>query len=286
MPAEEVRQMLKGRFGDFFIVRVEEMHRHVGQPVPPSRATNHTIIYLCEGEAHMRIGGERYTIQEEEMLVVAAGQVFSFDEHTPDKFNKGYLFHFNEQWLGAALGCQHLLDKFEFLDVYSNPRIRFDRHDASLLEGSLGDMHSFYIYDAANQLIPTFLMTVLTWMGNAYRPLFHRAAEPGRELTSRFLKLLQEHHVDKQRVTDYAALLHVTPNHLNKVVKETTSKSPTRWIDEAILLDAKVLLAQTLDPVGAVASAAGIGDASYFSRLFRKYEGMSPAEYRKMMRGE
>ena len=34
----------------------------------------------------------------------------------------------------------------------------------------------------------------------------------------------------------------------------------------------------TVDEVGA---AVGMGDANYFSRMFRKVEGISPREYRK-----
>ena len=291
MPAAEVRAMLPGQFNHFFIVRVEEMHRHVHRPVPPSRATNHTVIFLTDGEAHMHIGGERYTIQEDEMLVVAAGQVFSFDEYSPDKFNKGFLFHFDEQWLAASLGCKAMLDQLEFLDVYSNPRIRFDRLLGSWVLGTLNNIYGFYAVDHRgerdpHQLIPTQLTTLLAHMSAAYRPPFHQAPDTSRELTREFRRLLAEHHTVKQRVTDYAGLLHVTPNHLNKVVKETTSKSPTRWIDEAILLDAKVLLGQTALTVGEIAAAVGVEDASYFSRLFRKYEGMAPLAYRKGLRGE
>jgi AraC family transcriptional activator of pobA len=270
---------------------VEEVLRHVQRPAPPSRATNHTIIFLTDGEAHMHIGGERYTIQEDEMLVVAAGQVFSFDEYSPDKFNTGFLFHFDEQWLAASLGAKTMLDQLEFLDVYGNPRIRFDRLSGSEVLGTLNNIYSFFTVDHRgerdpHQLIPSQLATVLAQMSAAYRPPFHQAPDTSRELTSRFRRLLAEHHTVKHRVTDYAGLLHVSPNHLNKVVREITSRSPTRWIDEAILLDAKVLLGQTQLSVGEIAAAVGIEDASYFSRLFKKYEGMAPLEYRKRVRGE
>src|SRR5258707_5830564 len=139
--------MLPGHLNHFFIVRVEEMHRHVHRPVPPSRATNHTIIFLTDGAVHMYIGGERYTIQEDEMLVVAAGQVFSFEEYSPDKFNRGFLIHFDEQWLAASMGCKARLDQLEFLDVYSNPRIRFDPLLGNWVTRTLDDIYRFYAVD-------------------------------------------------------------------------------------------------------------------------------------------
>jgi AraC-like DNA-binding protein len=82
-------------------------------------------------------------------------------------------------------------------------------------------------------------------------------------------------------VGEYAQALHVTPNHLNKAVKGVTGKSPSRWIDETLVLEAKVLLHQTDLSVGEVAAALGLFDASYFSRLFKKYAGVTPVAFRK-----
>jgi AraC family transcriptional regulator, transcriptional activator of pobA len=76
-------------------------------------------------------------------------------------------------------------------------------------------------------------------------------------------------------------MLNITPNHLNKLVKTITGKSPTKWIDDTLVLEAKVLLYQTSLTINEVASEIGIYDQSYFSRLFKKYEGITPLEFRK-----
>jgi AraC-like DNA-binding protein len=81
-------------------------------------------------------------------------------------------------------------------------------------------------------------------------------------------------------VAEYAALLHISPNHLNKSVKAATGKSPSRWIDEAIVLEAKVLLYQSQYTIGDIATELGLEDPSYFSRLFKKYEGITPQAFR------
>lgn len=81
----------------------------------------------------------------------------------------------------------------------------------------------------------------------------------------------------------YARLLHITPNHLNKTVKQLTGKTPTRWIDETLVLEAKMLLYQTGLSIGQVAEDIGMQDPSYFSRMFKKYEGVTPLAFRKMM---
>ena len=48
----------------------------------------------------------------------------------------------------------------------------------------------------------------------------------------------------------------------------------------ARVLQAKRLLANPTMPVADVAAAVGFTDPSYFTRVFRKQEGVSPTEYR------
>lgn len=231
------------------------------------------LIYLTEGEVHATIGDSQYVSQEEEMLVVAAGQIFSIDTYGPDRINRGFLLQFDAG----------RLNQYAFLDAIGNPRIRFDRLDARCTEGELNGMYTLYtspwVHDWQRFNFQS-LVSVLHWMEMHYRPLFFRANEKGRELTQRFRTLLHQHHLSKQRVSEYAELLDVTPNHLNKVVKETTSRPPTRWIDGAIVAEAKLLLVQPALSVAEVAARVGMDDASYFTRVFGKYVGMTPGEWR------
>ncbi len=62
----ELKDLLKVDFGKFFVVKVEDLIRNIKLPVPPSRATSHTLIYLTEGEATMTIGSQSYKIFEDE----------------------------------------------------------------------------------------------------------------------------------------------------------------------------------------------------------------------------
>lgn len=41
------------------------------------------------------------------------------------------------------------------------------------------------------------------------------------------------------QVSEYAAQLHVTPNHLTKAVKATTGQAPAKWIEQSSVLEAK-----------------------------------------------
>lgn len=135
----------------------------------------------------------------------------------------------------------------------------------------------------ARPLLQSYLLALLNEVAQGYVPVSTARQPAAYRLTHAFKVLLTERIRQQHRVTDYASQLSISPNHLNKVVKETTGKSPTRWIDEAFVLEAKVLLSQTVSPVATIADQLGFNDPSYFSRLFRRYEGISPLDFRRLI---
>jgi len=277
-----LNDMLKSDFGKFFIVKVEDMIRLIKLPVPPTRATNHTLIFLTEGEAIMTIGNDTYTIYKDECLLVPAGQVFSF-KHLD--INKGFLCNFHSDVVIGKIGLKDVSSDFDFLNVWANPRICLKPSQALPVQQVLQRIFEIYTEQGLRQseLIQAYFITVLYELSQAYQPLSNSAQTQAIKLTNQFKALLFQYIKSKHLVSDYASLLAITPNHLNKVVKQITDKSPTKWIDETLVLEAKVLLYQTQLSIGEIASEIGIHDPSYFSRLFKKYQKQTPTQFRKMI---
>ncbi|MDO6431734.1 AraC family transcriptional regulator [Flavitalea sp. BT771] len=281
MASPELGQLMKGDFSQFFIVRVEDMYRLVREAVPASRSTGHTFIYITEGEAIMTIGSRRYKTRRGELLLVPAGQVFSFGQ---GDVNKGYLCHFQDALLQGIYGKNELIRDFGFLSSWGFPyHIRSDRQSSQFILQLFKRL--FFEYSTYGlermDIIQPYLLVLLCEINQVSR--FERQGHrPGMgAMFEEFRKLVYTHFRTKRLVTDYASLLHVTPNHLNKNIKAFTGKSPTQWIDEMILAEAKVLLRQTSLSISAVALEVGFTDQSYFARLFRKYEGVTPSSFRE-----
>ena len=273
----EPEQLLKPGFEQFFIVRVEDMIRRMKLPVPPTRTDASTLIFLTEGEAVMSIGSDTHTIRQHKCLVVPAGQVFAFESGVNQ--NRG----FHRDFLLGQLAHGSRLREFEFLSVWGNPRISFAPETAGFVPPLMHRMLREYSTNAlANaELLQAYLVALLCEINHAYRPVAAGAPTAARHLANQFRELLSTHFKSQQLVAHYAARLCVSPNHLNKVVKSATGKSPTSWIAEAVVLEAKVLLHQSTLSVGEVAAEVGLADASYFSRLFKKHEGLTPLEFRR-----
>jgi AraC family transcriptional regulator, transcriptional activator of pobA len=278
-PQEALNDLLKPDYGSFFITEVEAMLRLMRLPLPPTKATTHSLIYLSEGEAIMTIGSETYRIFQDEMFVVAAGQIFSFGNYD---VNKGYLINFHSDFCLGSVTQPEALQSMEMLSVWGNPVVRLGAA-SPFVHALFQRLYNLYSLQdlQGNRLLQTYLLTLLCEIDHAYRPLTETKRVRAVAITNQFKSLLHQHIYHLHRVQDYADLLAVTPNHLNKVVKQLTGKSPTRWIDETLVVEAKVLLYQTGRPIGEIAACLGILDASYFSRLFKRYAGCSPMEFRK-----
>lgn len=110
-------------------------------------------------------------------------------------------------------------------------------------------------------------------------------------LTAVFLELLERQFpiesADKplrlKAAQDYAAVLHVHVNYLNRAVKEVTGKSTTTHITERIVSEAKALLQHTAWNIADIAYALGFQYATYFNNFFKRLTGTNPKALRVHM---
>jgi AraC-like DNA-binding protein len=71
------------------------------------------------------------------------------------------------------------------------------------------------------------------------------------------------------------------PSAVGRLFKKHTEKTPVQYITDVKLMQAKELLSTTALPVSEIGERIGIPDLYYFSKLFRKHEGINPLGYRR-----
>lgn len=95
-----------------------------------------------------------------------------------------------------------------------------------------------------------------------------------------------EHYNEEINIEDYALSRHVSTSWFNKSFKNATGTTPMKYILSIRIRNAQTLLETTEYNISNIASMVGYENAFYFSRLFKKQKGLSPAEYRKVYRGK
>jgi AraC family transcriptional regulator, transcriptional activator of pobA len=262
----------KKNINDFYIHGLSDDTYELKMPLPAHRQSNHSIILVSKGSLIASSGFDEYSIKEDTMIVVPAGQITSLPFMSADI--EGFYLHFINNYLFHT-------EDLDFSDWLINPVIKFERTEAEHLILLLKRMQKLNESQTNESIIKLYLATFLAEMKQSIH-FSTRSNFPAHErITLRFKKLLNYNISQHHSVSYYAAELNVSPNHLNKSVRLTLNKSASALIDETIILEAKVLMQKSNMSVSDVALETGFDDMSYFGRFFKKHTGFTPLEYRK-----
>lgn len=92
---------------------------------------------------------------------------------------------------------------------------------------------------------------------------------------------IEEHFGEKITLDNLAGQFHVDKYYLTKCFKEEYGVSINQYIIQMRIQEAKRMLRFTDEKIERIGKECGIGEAAYFSRVFKKMEGISPKEYRE-----
>jgi AraC family transcriptional regulator, transcriptional activator of pobA len=79
---------------------------------------------------------------------------------------------------------------------------------------------------------------------------------------------------------DFAKVLAVHVNHLNRAIRETTGKTTTEHIAERLIGEAKALLRHTSWNISEIAYCLGFEEPAHFNNFFKKQTSMAPSAFR------
>jgi AraC-like DNA-binding protein len=102
-----------------------------------------------------------------------------------------------------------------------------------------------------------------------------------KRLADTLLSLIRDRLAERFTVTQAAAETGRSVSTVNQTLKAFTGKS-FKQNQLSIRMDAaaRLLLEEPESSVGETAARLGVDDPFYFSRIFKKYNGLSPREYR------
>ncbi len=274
-------ERFKANFNQFIVSRLEESWQVIKLPLPPSRTSNHVLILVTAGRVELTVGHQGYTLSTQELVIVPALQIFTLQAVQSDSV--GFMCFFSQELL-VNTGSD--VD-FGFLKLTGNPLVSLSTQQTTFVTNLFDRLTVEYTENGAAkmELIRPYLLALLAEINRAYVGTMPTKADAGDRLVQRFMDLLTTQVRVNRLVSYYANQLIVSPNHLNKVIKNRTGKSPSVWIDERIVLEAKVLLFQSGLSIAQIADEMGFSDQSSFGKLFRKYAGASPTDFRNGLVG-
>ncbi len=92
---------------------------------------------------------------------------------------------------------------------------------------------------------------------------------------------IEENYMKDITLEELSGRAKVSPQHFCRLFKAHMGMRPLEYIARRRIAEAKLLLQETDLPVADIGARTGYPDPTYFGAVFRKYEGVSPSEFRK-----
>ena len=117
-------------------------------------------------------------------------------------------------------------------------------------------------------------------LGSAKEPeTFEDTENANNFVVKQALSYIEQHYKEKLQLTDVAEKVYVSHWHLSKLLN-STGKSFSDLLNEVRIENAKKLMEDSSLHIADISERVGFADTAHFSRVFKKYTGMSAGEYR------
>ncbi|MEA5402951.1 helix-turn-helix domain-containing protein [Arcicella sp. DC2W] len=269
---------------NFHINRIEEYMKIVNFPtqsdVVPRRISVFSFFFLTKGRSIRSKGLDSYDFGENTFFFLPAYQITTHQEICFG--SEGYYCHFDMELLNVDYKTKDLINDFTFLEFNANPIVMINDEAKERIIPLLERLITEYKAgdDCRFDILRIYLIAVFTELKafiNYSKPNLSNSAYL---ITEQYKKYLAQYIYEKQKTTDYAEMMAISPNHLNKCVKSTLGKSAHDLLKEMLLLEAKFLLKQSDLNISEIAYKIGRNEISDFGRFFKAQTGMTPSEYR------
>ena len=251
------------------------------------------LYCVTEGEARVRIGSEYHTLTPGHLYFIPA-----FTEHSCEcesLFSHYYIHIYEEQQRGVSV-----------LDEYAFPfEAEASASDLGLIK-RLCEINPLLKLPESNPETydnhPTLISTIRL---NQQRPFsdkmesrgilyilmsrFFRLAAPKDEVkdsriyqTLTYIRKHLDSRLDIGMLADKACM---SKDHYIRVFKRETGETPNVYITKRRLERAELALVTSDLSIKDIAKTLGYGDCSYFNRVFKQSEGVSPQQYRENHQG-
>ncbi|RVT96529.1 helix-turn-helix domain-containing protein [Mucilaginibacter limnophilus] len=266
--------ILIDRFGTY-------LQKHYNLHFPHKHNFYHLVFFTKGGGTHA-IDFKTFNVQPGQIYFMIPGQVHSwFFEGEAD----GYIINFSSAFFNSFLLKPEYPETLPFFsgnldDMVINLTKKVKNTVADLFEDIIEETtgHDRFSFD----MIRMLMMRIFTVIARAHTATTATAAPTyNQTLLSNFRKLIEQNYTTLKLPKDYAALLYITPNHLNALCNDILGISAGEVIRQRVSLEAKRMLINPKLSIADIAGRLGFADNSYFARFFKKQADMTPEEFRR-----
>ena len=255
---------------------------------PPITNDCYSISLKKLVRGNLNYGRTKYDFTNGALIFIAPRQVLQWDSRVVFE-QRGFSINFHEDFLKGTELAQRI-GKYGFFSYSANEALhlspREERQIEAIVESIAVEYHNNQ--DAfSKDIIIAQLSTLLKYADRFYERQFLHRKELSNDLLEQFNRRL-DHYVKSGQLQDHgspsieqlANELSVSQRYLSDTLKKETGRTTTEHLQLYLIDAAKNMLLAPNTSISEVAYALGFEYPQYFSRLFKKREGVSPSQYR------
>lgn len=241
----------------------------------------YSIYWIKEGNGTYNIDFESYTFTDNVLFFLSPGQVFTVDS---EQIKTAYKLTFVRDFYciqthDQEVACNGVL----FNNIYETPFVKPCEKDTKKLTFILESLiEEFQQPETAHyDMLQSYLKQFIICAVRVKKENHTIKEDTETRLFKDFSLLVEQNYKTMHSVTDYAKRLALSPKSITKHFQKLGSKTPSEFIKNRILLEAKRLLIYTDFTVKEIAFELGFNDPAYFTRFFTKAISKSPLQFKK-----
>lgn len=255
---------------------------------PPISTDFYSISLKKIVRGTLTYGRTKYDFTNGALICMAPRQVMQWDSQVEFE-QKGFSINFHEDFIkGTELASQ--IRKYGFFSYAVNEALHLSPKEEKLMESIVANIEVEYHNNHdqfSKDIIISQLSTLLKYANRFYERQFITRKEHSTDLLDQFNQQLASYSESGQlaergipSIEQLADQLSVSQRYLSDTLKKETGKTSTEHLHLFLVGEAKHILLMPDKTIAEVAYELGFEYPPYFSRLFKKKEGLSPSEYR------
>ena len=131
-----------------------------------------------------------------------------------------------------------------------------------------------------NRLSEIWLLMILQLNSEQLAPKTRNGSNNSEKMLQTMIQYIQMHFERPITLADIAGAVNISKNTALRYFQENIGVSPVEYLIQYRLNNACKMLRETSEKITYIAGCAGYDNVSYFNRIFKKYVGKTPSQYR------
>ena len=277
---------------DILISHIEPSDESIGNLSEPFVFDGYLAIFLYSGEVNLSIDTKELQLKPQSLSITQPGNILCvLPKKEGDAVKEGIKFlivAISKQWIYRSNINVSKLFSYG-ISIRQLPSITLNDKEMTIISRyrdiicDVYDSKRMFMNENMNFICSSLLCEVASFWEDRIQKGRQGDREIGRyiKLFSHFIYLAVKFHVQERSVTFYSSKMMVTSQHLSRVVKQVSGKTPMEHIDNLIIMEAKNMLLFTDMSMKEIAARLNFSNQTVFYRLFKRYTGMLPSKFRK-----